>query len=75
MLQSKWRRFLAFAVSFLALESAAWAQHGYVSAPPLKPSQARSLIEAIFILGIPALGIFIGIFVYFYRRRSGSQDT
>lgn len=75
MLQAKWRRVLAFTVSFLALGSAAWAQHGYVSGPPLKPSQAHSLLQAIFILGIPALGIFIGIFVYFYRRRSNSRET
>lgn len=74
MLKAKWPRLLAFAASFLVLESAAWAQRGYVSKPPLNPSQALSLEEAIVILGIPALAIFIGIFVYFYRRRSNTRE-
>lgn len=53
----------------VSLQSVAWAQHGYMSAPILSPSAAHSLDKAILVIGIPPLMIFLGIFFYFYRRR------
>lgn len=71
----KWqRRLVALGVAVGSMQEAAWAQHGYVSAPILSPSAAHSLDKAILVLGIPPLMMFLGIFLYFYRRRcTGSR--
>lgn len=72
----KWQRRLAvLAAAIVGLAPAAWAQHGYMSAPILNHKQAHSLDQAILVLGIPPLTIFIGILFYFYRRRAGSGKT
>jgi len=70
----KWRRLACIATAILVLQQAAWAQHGYVSAPMLNPSQAHSLNKAILVIGIPPLMLFIGILFYFYRRRASSRN-
>jgi hypothetical protein len=75
MRPGKWRFWTALGVFLLSLQEAAWAQHGYVSAPMLSPSAAHSLDKAILVLGIPPLTIFIGIFVYFYRRQRANSRS
>jgi hypothetical protein len=71
----KWRRPAVFAAAALSFEGVAWAQHGYMSARMLNPSQAHSLDKAILVIGIPPLMMFLGIFFYFYRRRRATSHN
>ncbi len=75
MIFTKWRRLASVGATVLIFQTLAWAQHGYVSAPMLSHSAAHSLDMAILVLGIPPLTIFIGIFLYFYRRRKATSGN
>lgn len=70
--------FLAAAAIWLALPEPLSAQGCamcYTSAAAAKKAGLQALREGILILGIPPLVMFIGIFLYVFRRRDRFNDT
>ncbi len=63
---------------FLALGQSAWAQGCilcYTTASSLNKKGIHALDKAILVIGLPAVFLFIGIFVFLYRRRNACREA